>query len=65
MTTTVRNLFPTVVVIGWYVVSGKRIEQSYEIMIKEYQRSAKALEEFELVKLSDINTNKPSKLKYV
>ena len=41
MTTTVRNLFPT-------VVSGKRIEQSYEIMIKAYQRSAKALEEFEL-----------------
>ena len=65
MTTTVRNLFPTVVVIGWYVVSGKRIEQSYEIMIKERQSSAKALEEFELVKLSDINTNKPSKLKYV
>lgn len=48
MTTTVRNLFPTVVVIGWYVVSGKRIEQFYEIIIKAYQRSAKALEEFEL-----------------
>ena len=43
MTITVRNLFPTVVVIGWNVVSGERIEQSHEIMIKAYQRSAKAL----------------------